>query len=726
MSFLLNLRKGLKRLFAAEMFQNPLIRKSVWGLIVFLSITLIMTIDLLPNSIKLKSGEVARKDYEAPITTTYIDREKTEKLRLQAAEQVQKVWKTDYTVSPAVQNKVEKFFNLIRQYQNYRLTEAETDLYQQPDNYPDKAQLIQEETGISLSLEQVLWAEQLEPKELEDAESYLLQLTLNYLNSGIQLSFLENVKTKMLTDIEADQVDPKLRDILSTVATQVIEPNLVLDEEETSRLQEEAMANVVPEERTVRQGQIIIRSGSVVTDEDIAMLEALGLQRPQVNYRTISGLIIIILLLMLGIVYYIRQYHQKIFTDESVLVLLGLLAILILLIAKLFTLAQLSNVGYLVPLAAVSILISILVNSSIAIVMTMTLSWLIVLIVGGDMSVGAVLMISGVTGIFSVSTVSQRSDLVRAGFYVSGVAALGIFAFSLTEPLNWIEVLNYTLWGIINGILAAIMTNGLLPYLENVFGITSAVKLLELSNPNQPLLKKLLMEAPGTYHHSILVGNLVDAAADKVGADSLLARLGAYYHDIGKMKRPYFFSDNQFAGDNPHDKLSPGLSTLIIKSHVKDGVELARKYKLPKPIIDIIQQHHGTNLISFFYQQALKDDKYGNIDIDEFRYEGPKPQTKEAALIMLADVTEAAVRAKGFNRSNHNRIEFLVRELIHQLLEEGQLDECDLTLKDLDKIATSFTKVLTGIYHYRVEYPEKIVQEMKGVQGFNGDSHKQS
>lgn len=726
MSFLLNLRKGFKRLFAAEMFQNPLIRKSVWGLIVFLSITLIMTIDLLPNSIKLKSGEVARKDYEAPITTTYIDREKTQKLRLQAAEQVQKVWKTDYTVSPAVQNKVKKFFSLVRQYQDFSPEEVETDLPEerQPDNYPDKAQLIQEETGIELSLEQVIMAEQLNPKELDDAEIYLLQLTLNYLNSGIQLSFLENVKSKMLTDIEADQADPKVGDLLSTIAIQVIEPNLVLDVEETRRLQEEAMNKVVPEERTVRQGQIIIRSGSVVTDEDIAMLEALGLQRPQVNYRTISGLIIIILLLMLGIIYYIRQYHQKIFGDESVLVLLGLLSILILLIAKLFTLAQLSNVGYLVPLAAISILISILVNSSVAIVMTITLSWLIVLIVGGDMAVGAVLMISGVTGIFSVSTVSQRSDLVRAGFYVSGVAALGIFAFSLTQPLNWIEVLNYTLWGIINGILAAIMTNGLLPYLENVFGITSAVKLLELSNPNQPLLKKLLLEAPGTYHHSILVGNLVDAAADKVGADSLLARLGAYYHDIGKMKRPYFFSDNQFAGDNPHDKLSPGLSTLIIKSHVKDGVELARKYKLPKPIIDIIQQHHGTNLISFFYQQALKEDKYGNIDIDEFRYEGPKPQTKEAALIMLADITEAAVRAKGFNRSNHNRMESLVRELIHKILEDGQLDECDLTLKDLDKIATSFTKVLTGIYHYRVEYPEKIAQEMKGVQVLNGDSHK--
>jgi hypothetical protein len=244
--------------------------------------------------------------------------------------------------------------------------------------------------------------------------------------------------------------------------------------------------------------------------------------------------------------------------------------------------------------------------------------------------------------------------------------------------------------------------------------MTSSVKLLELSNPSQPVLKRMLVEAPGTYHHSIIVGNLAETAAEDIGADSLLARAATYYHDIGKLKRPYFFSENQFGGENPHDKTSPNLSALIIKSHVKDGVELAEEYGLPTKIIDIIKQHHGTNLISYFYQQALEENKHDDIEKNDFRYDGPKPQSREAAIIMLADITEAALRSKNFNKNNHDRIEGVVRGLIKDKLIENQLDKSDLTLTDLDTIAKSFVKVLTGIYHQRVEYPEKLLTEMKG------------
>jgi len=267
--------------------------------------------------------------------------------------------------------------------------------------------------------------------------------------------------------------------------------------------------------------------------------------------------------------------------------------------------------------------------------------------------------------------------------------------------------------GVLNGIFVAILANGLLPYLENIFDLTSSVKLLELSNPSHPLLKRLLVEAPGTYHHSIIVGNLAENAADKIGADSLLTRVGAYFHDIGKLKRPYFFSDNQFGGENPHSKTSPNLSSLIIKSHVKDGLELADKYSLPKAVKDIIQQHQGTGLISFFYKQAIEKSKHGNINESDFRYDGPKPQTKEAALIMLADTVEAAVRSKNFNKNNHNRIELFVKELIREKLNDGQLDESSLTLHELDVIADSFVQILTGIYHKRIEYPDNLLKEIK-------------
>ena len=730
MSFWEKIRKNFDKFFKHEIFQNSSIRRGLLALGVFLSITLILTIDLFPNALNLEVGKVANKDIEAPVTTTYIDKQATEKKKKKVKESVVKAWETDPEISNQVLNDISGFFNLVREYKGSESEEIATETEsQEPETEPltieEKVEEINNRTFLEITSSEIKVALEQSMEDLAKQERYLKELVLSYLNKGIQPSYVENVKAKLAMNIENTEFSSGVKGYLISIAEQVVKPNLVLDEEKTQRRQEKEMAEVAPVERTIQKGQKIIRAGDVVTEEDIAILEALGLMRPKIKFRTIGGLILIVMIFMAGILYYLYEYHYQIFTDESMLLLLGLISVLTLLIGKvIYTIGRVNTVGYLVPLAAASILIAILIDSSIAIFFTTVLSFLTVIVTNGDIAVGAVLLASGITGVFSVSEVSQRSDLVRAGFFVSGVAAVTIFAYSLTQSITWFEVLKLTGWGIINGIFAAIMTNGLLPYLENVFGITSAVKLLELANPNQPLLKKLLMEAPGTYHHSILVGNLVEAAADKVGANSLLARVGAYYHDIGKIKRAYFFIDNQFGGENPHDKLSPGLSTLIIKSHIKDGVEMARKHKLPKPIIDIIQQHHGTNLISFFYQEALSDDKYDNIEKDEFRYDGPKPQTREAALIMLADISEAAVRSKGFNRSNHNRIEGLVRDLIRKKLEEGQLDECDLTLKDLDEVAISFTKVLTGIYHYRVDYPENIAKEMKGVPSPNGDSNK--
>jgi len=230
------------------------------------------------------------------------------------------------------------------------------------------------------------------------------------------------------------------------------------------------------------------------------------------------------------------------------------------------------------------------------------------------------------------------------------------------------------------------------------------VRLLELSYPGNPLLKRLLTEAPGTYHHSILVGNLAEAAAEAINGDSLLTRVGAYYHDVGKLKRPYFFIENQMNTDNPHDKIAPTLSALILTFHVKDGVELAREYKLPEDIINIIEQHHGSGLCTYFYHKALENGQNESIAEEEFRYDGPKPQTREAALVMLADSVEAAVRS--LQNRTYNRVEGMVHRILKDKLLDGQLDECDLTFKDLDVIASAFIQVLSGIFHARIEYPD--------------------
>jgi hypothetical protein len=277
--------------------------------------------------------------------------------------------------------------------------------------------------------------------------------------------------------------------------------------------------------------------------------------------------------------------------------------------------------------------------------------------------------------------------------------------------------------GIVNGILSSVLTIGFLPFWETAFGITTSVRLLELSNPNQTLLKRLLVEAPGTYHHSILVGNLAEAAAEEVGANALLARVGAYYHDIGKIKRPYFFIENQLSSENPHDKLAPSLSTLIITSHIKEGIEMAKEYKLPQSIIEIIQQHHGNSHLAYFYQKALeKSNDENNVSINDFRYDYPKPRTKEAAIVMLADSVEAGVRS--MQKPTPNRIEAFVKKIITEKLQENQLEECDLTFRELDIITRAFVRVLKGIFHNRIEYPEKLVKEIERRKTLSGGNSK--
>src|SRR5690606_19757299 len=315
----------------------------------------------------------------------------------------------------------------------------------------------------------------------------------------------------------------------------------------------------------------------------------------------------------------------------------------------------------------------------------------------------------GLAGVLSVRKVSDRSDLTRAGFVVGAVTFITMLALGLFRAERFL--VTYSFLGLVNGLISAIGTIGLFPYLESIFGITSSIRLLELSNPNQPLLRKLLMEAPGTYHHSMIVGNLAEAAAEAIGGDSLITRVGAQYHDIGKTKRPYFFIENQYGGENPHDKIAPSLSTLILTSHVKDGVDMAKQYRLPECVIDFIREHHGTTLARYFYHKAVENAKGEPCDENDFRYPGPKPQTRESAVVLLADSVEAAVRT--LRQPTPGRIEGLVRKIVKDHLADGQLDESNLTLRDLDKIADAFVKVLTGIYHKRIDYPESVLKEME-------------
>ena len=345
------------------------------------------------------------------------------------------------------------------------------------------------------------------------------------------------------------------------------------------------------------------------------------------------------------------------------------------------------------------------------------------LITDQDMRIISFVLLGSSIGIYSLSKSHHSYSLVRAGLWVAGVNVITILCTGMMEQIEYRDMMVDAALGAVGGLAAAILAIGILPFLEQVFQITTPEKLLALARPNHPLLQRLLLEAPGTYYHSVLVGNLAETAADKVGADPIIARVGAYYHDIGKIQRPYFFIENQANLGNPHAKLAPSLSTMIVTSHIRDGLEFCREYKLPEVIADIVGQHHGTTLVSYFYKQATESEHSECIIEEDYRYEGPKPQTKESALIMLADGCEAAVRS--ISKPNMSRIENTVRRVITERLRDGQLNECDLTLKDLNVIGDIFIRVLCSTCHSRIEYPSEAIRELERRKPRNGNGNKQ-
>lgn len=423
-------------------------------------------------------------------------------------------------------------------------------------------------------------------------------------------------------------------------------------------------------------------------------------------FQEISGsLITAYLLITVGFIallgYYLYTFAPNIFESNNDLIILESVSILIIVLAKIFKEMDLS--GYLIPLAMVSILMTILVDIDLAILMTVVLDILVALIYGLDLNLFIVQLVGGLVGVLSASNIQQRSDLIRSGMWISLANLVTIFSFAfLLRNDNWNATGRNCLLGIANGFLCGVLSIGFLPYFENMFGISSNIKLLELSDFNQPLLKKLMIEAPGTYHHSLILGNLAQTAAAAIDANPLLARIGAYYHDIGKLAKPEYFIENQDK-DNRHDDLLPSMSSLIVLSHVKEGVELARRYKLSQEVIDIIEQHHGTSLVYFFYKRALEEEP--EAAKESYRYPGPKPQSREAGIILLADAVEAASRT--LSEPNYAHIQELVTRIINNKFIEGQLDECALTLKDIHIISESFSQVLSSMLHNRVGYPEE-------------------
>jgi putative nucleotidyltransferase with HDIG domain len=334
---------------------------------------------------------------------------------------------------------------------------------------------------------------------------------------------------------------------------------------------------------------------------------------------------------------------------------------------------------------------------------------LIPLVTTFEPNVGFVALLAGAVGVIGIEKMRSRSHVFSIFLHISAAYVLGIVSMELGQSEDVRDLVKHALWGVGNGLFSSAAVMFLLPVFEGIFNRTSRFTLLELTDLNKPILKRLNMAAHGTYHHSMLIGNLVDAGASEIGADALKSRVMAYYHDVGKICKPEYFAENQEGGFNKHEKITPQMSALILVSHVKDGVELAREEKLPDIVIDAIKEHHGTTVMAYFYQKALETDSHSSLKKDDFRYPGPRPRTKESGLLMLADTVEAAVRSLKTPTPAH--IRNMVNKLIDSRAQEGELDNSGLTLNDLHRIKEKFISILTGIYHKRIAYPGQEEEE---------------
>ena len=694
-----------------HLIKHQRVQRLAAAFLFFLVFTFLLSMDFFYGKVDLEVGDVANRNIIAPCSVEYIDEIKTSELRRQAAEEVDGVYTVNNEIILDTKTKINTLIDDIVQVQLDENLGVE-----------EKVNLLKEMTGGELPDEVLKKIAASTPDDLYLIRDKLLELITFQMERGIEEQNLDAVKGELIAKINDFNLDTAFYQYAVWIIDEFVVPNRFYDLEQTKILREKAMELVEPVKVQIKAQQKIIGEGEIVTQQHIQALQALGLLHPSRPWITLLGTALLIVMMMGIVLFYIKRQNRIIYDNTAYLCMIGIIVTMVLAVSKSILMIEIlrwpelqERLGYLSPIAAAGMLIAILLKTRLAVLIVAVISLIIGLMINNQITFSIAGFIGGVTGIYSISKLSQRGDLARAGLYTGIAVMLSIFVIGMIEETQWqVLIISGIILGLLNGLLSSILTNGALPYLESFFGIISPVRLLELSNPNNKLLRRLLLEAPGTYHHSIMVGNLAEAAAEAVRGDHLLVRVGAMYHDIGKTKRPYFFVENQLGIENPHDKIAPTLSTLIITSHVKDGIEMAREHRLPQCIIDFIEQHHGTTLIKYFYHKALESEEEEKIAESAFRYLGPKPQTKETAIVMLADTVEAAVRA--LKNPTPGQIEGLVREIIKEKLMDGQLDECDLTLKDLDIIANAFLRVLSGALHSRIEYPD-IKENGRGKNG---------
>lgn len=749
--------------------------------VLLLAITLVFTFFQTPEqqlvNYNFQVGDVAQRDIKAPRDLLVEDREVSEERRNQARDTVRIVYDLDADLLPRILADIEAAMAIGRSLfepEPGQTGDAGTTAGKKPDPtfamVLETKPLFEEKLGIQISegaysilhkhrfdteitqkiqtiMEKVLSNGVVANKELLLEQEHKGIILRNIRSSEEQV--INNLKVfygpdqaKAMVRIEGEpllrKVNYNLTNLIVDICQRLLQPNIFMNKNETQARILAAQATINPVMYQIKAGEMIVREGERVDKTRLIKLNALQEQTVvKTVYASATGIALLTFTLLLVSYLLFFRHHTALETDHNKhMIFLALGLILYLGVIKLSTyLVQsadpnqawdLGTASFFmaIPLPAAAMICCLFLGFSIAIYFSLVLSVLASISFGGSFEAFIFFLLSCSMAAFWAKARQTRKNFIMTGVKLAVfnsflALALGFYALAQPDPMILAREMIIAFCG---GIFSAILTIGFCPLIEIVFDYTTEAKLLELANLDQPLIKKLMIEAPGTYNHSVIVATLAEAAASAIRANSLKAKVMAYYHDIGKLDKIMYFIENQADGKNRHDKLSPSMSALILIQHVKKGVELARSHKLGNEIIEGITQHHGTSLIKFFYNKALKSGK-DNVEEGNFRYPGPKPQTRETGIVMLADVVEAAVRA--LDRPTPSRIRGRVKELINDIFADGQLEECELTLKDLHQIAKSFNNILTSIYHSRIEYTDKPQEKKKEKHDSTSDTDRQ-
>jgi cyclic-di-AMP phosphodiesterase PgpH len=656
------------------------------------------------DSVAIEEGEIADRSFRAPRTETFVSELRTEERREEAySDSRNVVLREAPSVAPDQVDDLNSALESIEEIRSEPDSEDEDDV-EQVRSVAEGLNDAQAEA--LLDLDASTWSR---------VRSESIRLLEDVFTEEIASEDVAGVRDGMPQRADPQMV-PSERNLAVALAQPYVRANYEVDEEATTEEREAAADEVEPVMLTVQSGQIIVREGDPVTRYHIEQMEYFGLLSAEQTWDQFAGVVGLLGLVTLAMVLYLGKFVPDLCRSRQ-LVLVGLVVGVPLVAGRIVLLNE--DLYYMFPAAAAIMLLAILIDFHVAVVVGGFLGLYLGIVSGSSFEIAFVTILSAVAGAAVIWRAERTVTFLIAGIAVTSTTFVAGALFQLMAgELEMSNAASLLVSSAINGALSSSMTFLFFSLLGTLFGITTHLQLLELAHPNQPLLYRLTREAPGTYHHSIVVSNLAESAAERVGGDPLFARVAVMYHDIGKLMRPTFFIENQANRTNIHDSLDPRSSAQIILDHVADGVRMARKARVPKPILDVIEQHHGTALVRYFYNQALNSGE--DVDEADFRYSGPKPQTKEAGIILLADSVEAAVRSMSQSGSLYedavedeagepvrkSRLDGIVEGIIRNHIEDGQLDECDLTIKQIEDIRKIFVSILEGVYHPRIEYPE--------------------